>query len=194
MIALGLTPSGAPAPPGLTLQSLGDLSLVLATQPQAATARDRLALQVAAASHLSAFLPLSPARPVGAETTAAWATSRLAEIRTALRALDGSCQTMIDLAPLPSAAPIAPRDWLRQRAARHTAAQRFARSLAPLARDLRTNVTAGNARIAMLVDRSGQADLARHVKICARDLAGSGWSAVLSGPWPALCFHAADLS
>ena len=193
MIALGVTWPCETTLPGLALRSLGSIAIVETQNGEAEQARGRLRLQVSAASALNSFLPFAPSMRVDVSSAEAWASARIDQLENALQTLEGSCEIVIDLVPATSQAPLAPRQWLRHRAARVGCATRLKEKLAPMAREVRTTVTAQGARIALLIDRSTRDTVARGIEMQCKSLAGSGWSAVLTGPWPALSFQGADM-
>ena len=188
MTALGLTWSGEPATPEILMRSLGRIAIVEARLPQGSSARDRLRLQVAAARAFSSFLPFAPARHVCGEAAEAWATARIDRLERTLSSLDGACEIGLDLIATRTDPPRVPREWLRHRAARLECVTRLKNALTPFARDVTACVTAQGARVVLLIDRQSRVAVERVIEEQCRILACSGWSAVLTGPWPPLSF------
>lgn len=191
MIALGVTWGGQGVPPPFVLSRIGAVGLVLADRTP--SARSRLALQTRAAEACSAFLPFSPRHAVEMDVAASWCERNADAVAGALRAVDGTCRMVLDLAPGPDRYDDRPRAWLRQRAHRLSLANDIRAALAPITRALVVQAAAAGARLDILVDRSELPVFPTRVRTAVDGLPLAGWSMLLTGPWPSSGFHGLDL-
>ncbi|MBF9029982.1 hypothetical protein HKCCE3408_06220 [Rhodobacterales bacterium HKCCE3408] len=182
MIALGITRAGAEAPGPCRTADAGPFALLLAHATDAASPRDRLALQIRAARILPALLPFAPRRAVDPGDARNWAQLQESAVLAALNRLAGTCQMTLDLRhDLP--APAQPGAWLRHRAVPDRARAALARL--PALRDVRLG---SGGRIDLLVPSAPERDLAGGIADCLATALPPGWSGRLTGPWAPSAF------
>lgn len=197
---LGLTFEDAAPPAPLDILPMEGFALVAAQGSLAASARDRLGLQVLCSRTLPSFLPLAARESVEPATARAQLRDHGAAIAARLAALAGRRQITVHAVP---AAPVAQamtcgnpgRDWLRRRAARAADQAEAAADLNAILSDF------GDVRVSR-----GRSDVHGHVLLApanADDAALSGlagrlagrsalaaWQVSVTGPWPPFAFCA----
>jgi hypothetical protein len=188
MIALGLSWQDVDVPAPLSLRPAAGFGVILARQVDAATPKARLGLQARATLALPSFIPFAAAEATVPDRAHDWALQHTASLRETLERLTGACEMVLDLRQT-GASPEQPRAWLQHRAARFLVPDRLAADLAPFAQQLARRQTALGATINVLIARSDQSGFAAALASACRDQGLSGWSAVLSGPWPPVSFH-----
>ncbi len=188
MIALGLTGHGGQVPASMTALSAGRLTLVAVERALAATARDRLVLQVQAMEALAAFLPLPVARASSVDLAHDWARAHEAEALAALERVEGNCQMVLDLRGELARTGDA-RSWLRHRSSMVTVPERLREHLAPMSRATGLRRSKTGAAIDLMIERRRVETFGAAVRLACDDIGLHGLSAVLVGPWPVMTFH-----